>query len=647
VLVRESVGYALRLPADAVDAWRLERLVTEGAALLTSAPAEAAALLGSALELWRGTPLLDYRDTAWAGPWIAQLTALRTAAHEHLLAARLEVSEPAIVVPALQALVDEQPLREERWRLLVLALYRAGRQADALAALRQARQVLADELGVDPGPALRELEAEVLAQAPSLRPARPPAPAAAPAPPATRAGQPRAARTPDDELVERDPELRTLDRALAGVAEGEGRLVVVRGPAGIGKSRLLTEVRRRAGAAGMLVLRARGSELEREFGFGAVRQLFEPLLADPAERERLMQGAAASAAGVFDLSLGGGDEAGGDPSFATLHGLYWLTVNAAARGPVMLCVDDLHWCDPGSLRFLAYLLRRLEGLPGRGPRRGAHRRALRVQPAARRDGARPRHRGALPRTAHARRCARGRAPPARRGRRRRLRRRLLRHDLRQPAAAAPAAAGPGGRGRAARRRLGGPSPGPRSRAVSSMVLLRLRRLPAAATAVARALAVLGDGASLPAVAALAQLHEVEVAAATDLLAEAEILRPEPPLSFVHALLRDAVYRDLAPGERELAHDTAARLLSRAEAPVEQVAAQLLHAPRRADRWVVDVLRQAAAEALRRGAPDGATAYLDRALEEPPGPERADVLFELGKAQTQVEGPSALRHLEAA
>ncbi|MFI7063715.1 BTAD domain-containing putative transcriptional regulator [Kribbella sp. NPDC050124] len=93
---------------------------------------------------------------------------------ERLLAARLDLGEAALVVAELEGMVAEEPLREERWRLLALGLYRAHRQADALAALRRARETLADELGVDPGPALRELEAQVLAQSPELVPAKQP-----------------------------------------------------------------------------------------------------------------------------------------------------------------------------------------------------------------------------------------------------------------------------------------------------------------------------------------------------------------------------------------------------------------------------------------------------------------------------------------
>jgi hypothetical protein len=122
------------------------------------------------------------------------------------------------------------------------------------------------------------------------------------------------------------------------------------GPAGIGKTQLLTEARERAGRS-MTVLGARASELERDFPYGVVRQLFEGLLADPARYERALSGAAEPAAAVFG-AVGSGDD--GDPggaSFAALHGLLWLSVNLSEERPLLLCIDDLQWCDRPSLRL--------------------------------------------------------------------------------------------------------------------------------------------------------------------------------------------------------------------------------------------------------------------------------------------------------
>src|SRR3954449_9698341 len=166
VLTNGGAGYVMPVPDDDVDAWRFERLVDEAAGVAD--PDTRVRVLREALALWRGPALAEYAGHDWADFEARRLEELRGAAREQLLAARLDAGESALVVPEAEALLAEEPLREERWRLLALALYRSHRQADALAALRRARTRLADELGVDPGPALRALEAEVLAQSPAL-----------------------------------------------------------------------------------------------------------------------------------------------------------------------------------------------------------------------------------------------------------------------------------------------------------------------------------------------------------------------------------------------------------------------------------------------------------------------------------------------
>ena len=140
-------------------------------------------------------------------------------------------------------------------------------------------------------------------------------------------------------------------------------MLLIEGPAGIGKTALLDQLRRRAEAVGMSVRLARGGEFERGFGFGIVRQLLEPALmsADAVERDRLLAGAARLAEPVFtDVAA---NEETRDVAFATLHGLYWLVVNLTERGPLVLAVDDVQWADEPSLRFLLHLAHRLAGLP--------------------------------------------------------------------------------------------------------------------------------------------------------------------------------------------------------------------------------------------------------------------------------------------
>src|SRR6478752_9234814 len=164
-------------------------------------------------------------------------------------------------------------------------------------------------------------------------------------------------------LFEREDDLAALDAALTEAVAGTGGVLLIEGPAGIGKTVLLEALRRRASAAKMTVLAARGGELERGFGFGIVCQLLEVALigADAAERDRLLAGAARLAEPVFtDVSAA---EDTGDVAFATLHGLYWLVVNLAERAPLLLAIDDAQWADEPSLRFLLHLAHRLAGLP--------------------------------------------------------------------------------------------------------------------------------------------------------------------------------------------------------------------------------------------------------------------------------------------
>ena len=164
------------------------------------------------------------------------------------------------------------------------------------------------------------------------------------------------------DLLERDAELGALED-LVGSGDAGGVLMAIEGPPGIGKTALVAEAKSRGNEAGMRVLSARGSELERSFSFGVVRQLFEPLLASLSEEERAdaLAGAAALAEPLFNPERFNA-ETGADSSLATLHGLYWLSANLAARRPLLLTIDDLHWCDLPSLRWLAYLLPRMEGL---------------------------------------------------------------------------------------------------------------------------------------------------------------------------------------------------------------------------------------------------------------------------------------------
>ncbi|HEY2767024.1 MAG TPA: AAA family ATPase, partial [Solirubrobacteraceae bacterium] len=166
---------------------------------------------------------------------------------------------------------------------------------------------------------------------------------------------------PNVGLLEREPQLGTIEQLARAAADGEGTLLAIVGGPGEGKSALLEEACRLAAGTGMAVRRARGSELERGFALGAARQLLEPAVRalDARERAELMSGAAALAASALDIDA----DAPPERSFATLHGLYWLLIGLAERRPLLLALDDAHWADPGTLGWLSYVARRIEGLP--------------------------------------------------------------------------------------------------------------------------------------------------------------------------------------------------------------------------------------------------------------------------------------------
>jgi len=219
-------GYLLRLEADQLDAARFERELRNARA--AAEPGRTAALLRDALALFRGPALGDLAAEPFARAEAMRLDELRIAATEERLAAEIEAEPDAPPIGELEALVSEHPLRERPRALLMLALYRAGRQAEALAAYRDARQMLVDELGIEPGAELRELERAILSQDASLRAAGAGAP-------------PPSLPTPATPLVGRERELGETEALLV---EGHARLLTLTGPGGIGKTRLAIELAR-------------------------------------------------------------------------------------------------------------------------------------------------------------------------------------------------------------------------------------------------------------------------------------------------------------------------------------------------------------------------------------------------------------------
>jgi hypothetical protein len=159
-------------------------------------------------------------------------------------------------------------------------------------------------------------------------------------------------------LLERDAELRLIERVLERAQGGNGSVVLVEAQAGVGKTELLRTAGSLGDSAGLRVLRGRGSELDRPFGFGIVRQLLERCVRESPD---VLSGGAEPAAAVFTATPG--QSTPEDGLFAHLHALHWLAANLAAREPLVLLADDLHWANTASLRWLVFLAERVEDLP--------------------------------------------------------------------------------------------------------------------------------------------------------------------------------------------------------------------------------------------------------------------------------------------
>jgi DNA-binding SARP family transcriptional activator len=239
VLVTSPPGYAIQLGQDAVDAWSFEDEIHQAAGL--DDPVAAHNRLSSALASWRGPAFQEFGGMAWADLEASRLEEMRLMGTERLANAVLRLGRAAQAVADLDRLTAEHPLREEAWRLLALALYQSGRQGDALSALRRARARLSADLGVDPGPALRELESDILAQAPHL--SAPPAALArtsVAAVPAPAAGNAAPAVAPPQ--AGREAELSQVAWSAQEAAAGRMRIVLVSGDAGAGKTALADRV---------------------------------------------------------------------------------------------------------------------------------------------------------------------------------------------------------------------------------------------------------------------------------------------------------------------------------------------------------------------------------------------------------------------
>jgi DNA-binding SARP family transcriptional activator len=355
VATREH-GYELRLEEDQLDASRFERLVAEGRAELAEGrAARAASTLEGALALWRGAPLADLAFEPSVQREITRLEDLHLGALELLSEAELALGQHAHLVERLERLVVEHPYRERLRAQLMLSLYRCERQAEALQAYRDARSTLASELGIEPGERLRELERAILTQDPRLDVA-----VAAPAP------------VPESvsAFVGRETELAELTAGLDDAAGGHGRLFLLVGEPGIGKSRLAEELIAEARARGALVLVGRCWEAGGAPAYWPwVQSLRAYVRRAPAEalREQLGPGAADLAQLLPELRdvlpeipVASGIDSDG-ARFRLFDSLTAFLKQVAADAPLVLALDDLHAADESSLLLLQFVARELAG----------------------------------------------------------------------------------------------------------------------------------------------------------------------------------------------------------------------------------------------------------------------------------------------
>ncbi|WP_433414649.1 BTAD domain-containing putative transcriptional regulator [Microtetraspora malaysiensis] len=362
VLLTREPGYMLAIAPRQVDLSCFASWAEEGRrAAAARRYGTALEALDRALGMWRGEPLAEFADHEFAQPVIARLVEQRVLAEEDRFEARLALGDSGSCVADLEHMVEAHPYRERSWGLLVLALYRSGRQADALGALRRVRALLSTELGIEPGPELRRIEKAVFDQSASLDgPGGPGGPSldevAAPGGPApvdpplphvaVPAAAPKPPRPRSEPLIARAHHLSRVADRLGDVRRGRGGVVLVTGEAGIGKTRLAQSAAEEAEARGISVVWGRCVEDHGALPFWPWLQALRAL-GERGDR----------AAGIL---AGEGTDVPADPG-AALFELYEQVLSAliSAGGPTLVALDDLHAADASSLRLLGYMAGRL------------------------------------------------------------------------------------------------------------------------------------------------------------------------------------------------------------------------------------------------------------------------------------------------
>ncbi len=340
LLLSQPPGYTLVLPADAVDAWRFESMV---ASLETPTdPVTTRRTLEQALALWRGSAFAEVADRPWALPEVARLDELRGAARERLVAAVLATGDPRGAVAAAEGLTRDDPRREERWRLLATALYVDGRQADALDALHRARMYLREHVGLEPGPALEQLEHDLLNHDVEV----------------PRTSAPSILRgDPKNGFVGREPELDTLvQTARTASSDRITAVALVAGEPGVGKSTLLRRLGDELAQRGWTVASGRCPESEGAPPLMLWAQIVQAITADRTAAD-------SSLARLVDPH--GGGEWDHDLSAARVklrRGLGELITTVAGQGPLALLLDDLHGADDETMSLLTGIIEDVAGV---------------------------------------------------------------------------------------------------------------------------------------------------------------------------------------------------------------------------------------------------------------------------------------------
>ncbi|MBB5152480.1 BTAD domain-containing putative transcriptional regulator [Saccharopolyspora phatthalungensis] len=623
VLISESTGYTLRLqPPEALDVSVFNRLREQGRQQLAAGDHQGAVeSLDAALGLWRGEAL-----SGIPGPFAQlhreRLAELRLATMEHRASAVLGMGGHVELVAELSGLVAEFPLRESLRAALMIALYRSGRPAEALETFRDARRVLVEDLGIEPGPELRGVHEQILANDPALdpTPAKPPKSSAGTAPlsivPAHIA---RALhRSDEDRFVGRASEAARLRELVSEVLSGRGRPVWIEGEAGIGKSELLATTLADAGRRGCQLAWAVADELSQRFPLQVMTECLGVETKAPDTRRAQL------AAALH-----------GERSTESVNLLLELVDELCAISPLILVIDDLQWADEASVLVWHRLCAATRQLPlllvaatRPAPDRvevGQLRRAVES-----RDGE-VFHLGPL--TDHETEELLGEMVGAKPGPVLReiagraagnplyvqeMTDALIRADAVEIAdgtADVPASS---------------VSDAPRS--LLAAVGRRLDLLSASTREVIRWGALLGLEFSVADVAAATGRQAFELLEAFEEAVVANVLvDAESELAFRHPLLRQALYDGIPKAVRGALHRQVAEALARGGAPVKQVAEQLLAAPNADDRWVLEWLAENNAAVSNR-APLIAIDLFERALESCPigDPNRELLLVALVK-----------------